>query len=41
MKQIILVDVRTKKELDKMFNKIDLQWQKQLRRVKKILNNGF
>jgi predicted metal-dependent peptidase len=41
MKQITLIDVRTKKELDKMFNEIDLQWQKQLRRVRKILNNGF
>ena len=41
MKQITLVDVRTKKELDKMFNEIDLQWQKQLKRVRKILNNGF
>lgn len=41
MRTITLIDIRTKKELDIMFKRIDLQWRREQKRIRKLLRNGY
>jgi len=41
MKEIILFDIKTKKEFDKFFRRFEQKWEKETKKIQKILRNGF
>jgi len=41
MTNIMVVEVKTKKEIDDMFRKCDMEWKRQQKRIRKILNGGY
>jgi len=41
MKQIILIDVQSKKEFVKMLKEMDEEWKKQQKNIRRIMRNGF
>lgn len=41
MKQIILIDVKTKKEFDDMLEEWDDLWKSNKKNLKRMLRNGF
>lgn len=41
MKQIILIDVQSKKEFAKMLKEMAEEWEKEQKNIRRIMRNGF
>ena len=41
MTTITLIDVKTKKEYDKLFKQMEKEWIKRIERTRKILKRGY